>query len=196
MILFCVICAMLCYTMLYFTCGDPSGWNLLNTHKVPFVKMWSKHLVPVPKDWGPHVDVAGFFFDNKPKTALHCTAAGQDEVKEGGSGSGSGGGGGSGGGRAQHRMNTHTTSVTPSHSHSHSQGHGRSEHSLAVSTSTSTSTSSLPPPPLIAPDTRSQTSAYEPPEALRAFLQAGPPPVFVGFGSMVVEDAASLIQVR
>lgn len=31
---------------------------------------------------------------------------------------------------------------------------------------------------------------WRPPEALRAFLAAGPPPVYVGFGSMPTEDAA------
>ncbi|CAE7488862.1 UGT80A2, partial [Symbiodinium microadriaticum] len=39
------------------------GWNLLNTNKVPFLKMWSKYLVPKPKDWGGHVEVAGFFLE-------------------------------------------------------------------------------------------------------------------------------------
>lgn len=35
-------------------------------------------------------------------------------------------------------------------------------------------------------------SPYEPPLALAAFLEAGPPPVFVGFGSMVTDEAARL----
>lgn len=39
-----------------------SGWNILNYHQVPFVKMWSPSLVPKPKDWPAHVDVVGTFF--------------------------------------------------------------------------------------------------------------------------------------
>jgi hypothetical protein len=128
------------------------GWNLLNTHKVPFVKMWSKYLVPMPKDWGPHVDVVGFFLDK---------------------------------GKAQDRK----TSDEPLKSI-------KSNNPTTASTSTSTSSSSpsndvASPAPLIVPD----TCSYQPSEALRAFLDNGPPPVFVGFGSMVVENAASLIQV-
>lgn len=33
-------------------------------------------------------------------------------------------------------------------------------------------------------------ASWQPSEALRTFLQAGPPPVYVGFGSMAAEDAA------
>ncbi len=34
-----------------------------------------------------------------------------------------------------------------------------------------------------------EASSYEPPDTLRAFLEAGPPPVYVGFGSMFNHDA-------
>ncbi|ASL02395.1 glycosyltransferase [Xanthomonas citri] len=33
---------------------------------------------------------------------------------------------------------------------------------------------------------------WQPPEALQAFLQAGPPPLYIGFGSMTSSDAAQL----
>jgi UDP:flavonoid glycosyltransferase YjiC (YdhE family) len=33
---------------------------------------------------------------------------------------------------------------------------------------------------------------YKPPEELEAFLAAGPPPIYIGFGSVVVDDPASL----
>lgn len=39
-----------------------SGWNILNYHQVPFVKMWSPSLAPKPKDWPSYVDVVGTFF--------------------------------------------------------------------------------------------------------------------------------------
>ena len=32
-----------------------------------------------------------------------------------------------------------------------------------------------------------QASSFDPPPELVAFLSAGPPPIFVGFGSMVIE---------
>lgn len=142
------------------------GWNLLNTHKVPFVKMWSKHLVPIPKDWGPHVDVVGFFVDTRN----------MNEVKK------------------------KADVITGPHKTSQSEKPLSIANSTPITNRTTTSTgqvnkidsSHATAPPLISAD----TSDYEPPKALRDFLEAGPPPVFVGFGSMVVEDAASLIQVR
>jgi hypothetical protein len=45
------------------------GWNLLNYHQVPFVKMWSPSIVPKPKDWPEHVDIVGSFFDIPPSAA-------------------------------------------------------------------------------------------------------------------------------
>lgn len=39
-------------------------WDLLNYHKVPFVKMWSRYLAPKPKDWPSHVDIVGAFVNN------------------------------------------------------------------------------------------------------------------------------------
>ncbi|KAI1120431.1 putative sterol glucosyltransferase [Nemania abortiva] len=38
------------------------GPNLTNTLKIPFTFCWSPALVPKPADWGPHIDVCGFFF--------------------------------------------------------------------------------------------------------------------------------------
>ncbi len=42
--------------------GD-GGWNILNTNKIPFVKLFSNVLIPKPKDWGEHIDVVGAIFD-------------------------------------------------------------------------------------------------------------------------------------
>lgn len=39
------------------------GWNILNSYKIPFIKMWSPSLLPKPKDWESHIDVSGTFFD-------------------------------------------------------------------------------------------------------------------------------------
>ena len=78
--------------------------------------MWSKYLVPKPKDWGSHIDVTGFFFDKDPELA-------STDQKE------------------------------------------------------------------------TQKLGFIPPPELDSFLSSGPPAIFVGFGSMVVDDASSLVQV-
>jgi UDP:flavonoid glycosyltransferase YjiC (YdhE family) len=80
-----------------------NGADLLNTHKIPFAYMWSRALIPKPRDWGPHIDVLGFCF-------LPGSGAGD----------------------------------------------------------------------------------WTPPEEIRTFLAAGPPPIFLGFGSCVVPDPAAL----
>lgn len=33
---------------------------------------------------------------------------------------------------------------------------------------------------------------YQPPKELEEFLAAGPPPVYIGFGSLIVDDARKL----
>ncbi|PTB55442.1 glycosyltransferase family 1 protein [Trichoderma harzianum CBS 226.95] len=71
--------------------------GLLNRLKISYTYCWSPALIPKPNDWGPHIDVAGFYFLN-----------------------------------------------------------------LA--------------------------SSYTPEPDLAAFLEAGPPPVYIGFGSIVVDD--------
>ncbi|KAI0487705.1 sterol glucosyltransferase [Xylaria cf. heliscus] len=40
-----------------------------------------------------------------------------------------------------------------------------------------------------------QPPQYNPPDELRDFLQKGPPPVYIGFGSIVIDDPAELTQV-
>ncbi|KAF7587318.1 UDP-Glycosyltransferase [Aspergillus hancockii] len=79
------------------------GASLAETLKVPFTYCWSPALVPKPEDWGPHIDVCGFFFRKPP--------------------------------------------------------------------------------------------AYEPPSDLHAFLHAGPPPFYIGFGSIVLEDVEKTMSI-
>jgi hypothetical protein len=86
--------------------------------------MWSKHLVPKPKDWETHIDVVGFFLD---KSSTHLPPLGIE-----------------------------VSDFNPWNQRPIDQ--------------------SLP-------------------EIVRSFLQNGPPPIFVGFGSMVVDNPLSLIQV-
>eukprot|EP00595_Chromulina_sp_UTEXLB2642_P003086 CAMPEP_0196763528 /NCGR_PEP_ID=MMETSP1095-20130614/4257_1 /TAXON_ID=96789 ORGANISM="Chromulina nebulosa, Strain UTEXLB2642" /NCGR_SAMPLE_ID=MMETSP1095 /ASSEMBLY_ACC=CAM_ASM_000446 /LENGTH=1269 /DNA_ID=CAMNT_0042116921 /DNA_START=178 /DNA_END=3987 /DNA_ORIENTATION=- len=52
--------------------GD-GGWNIVNYHKVPFVKMWSPLLVPKPKDWPDYVDIVGTFHELSSKDNIDYT---------------------------------------------------------------------------------------------------------------------------
>lgn len=36
---------------------------------------------------------------------------------------------------------------------------------------------------------------YQPPQALEDFLEAGKPPVYIGFGSLMVDDAKKLTRI-
>ena len=83
--------------------------------------MWSKHLVPKPKDWESHIDVVGFFLDKSVSPLVEAGAM------------------------------TNPWNNKPI------------DGSL--------------------------------PEIVRQFLLNGPPPIFVGFGSMVVDNPLALIQV-
>jgi hypothetical protein len=60
------------------------GAFVLNSRKVPFVKMWSPHLVPKPKDWPSHVDVVGNFNDEviKLETPSHPSSTKESVVVE------------------------------------------------------------------------------------------------------------------
>lgn len=49
------------------------------------------------------------------------------------------------------------------------------------------------PPKSNSEKSTSQEQTYKPNDALAAFLSDGPPPLFVGFGSMMIEDPESLI---
>ncbi|GAB7355814.1 hypothetical protein MBLNU459_g6487t2 [Dothideomycetes sp. NU459] len=77
------------------------GHVLFQRLKVPFTYCWSEALIPKPADWGPHINISGFFF-------------------------------------------------------------------------------------------LSLASSYQPDDDLQAFLDAGPPPVYIGFGSIVVDDPNAL----
>jgi sterol 3beta-glucosyltransferase len=91
--------------------------------QVPFAKMWSKYLVPKPKDWESHIDVVGFFLDKSTLPSLGTESGDQ---------------------------------INP-------WNHRPLDRKL--------------------------------PDTVKNFLLTGPPPIFVGFGSMVVENPLSLIQV-
>lgn len=62
------------------------NWNQGSIAHLPTGYMWSPHLVPKPKDWGPRVDVVGFCFlslanDYKPPEALvKWLAAGEKPI--------------------------------------------------------------------------------------------------------------------
>jgi hypothetical protein len=43
--------------------ASDGGWNMVNSHRVPFVKLWSPTMVPKPKDYPDYVDISGTFSD-------------------------------------------------------------------------------------------------------------------------------------
>ena len=50
----------------------PTDPSLLEDHEVPFTYLWPASLVPKPRDWGPHIDLANFiFYDQR----AHLSAA-------------------------------------------------------------------------------------------------------------------------
>jgi UDP:flavonoid glycosyltransferase YjiC (YdhE family) len=79
---------------------NTEGPMLASTLSIPFTYCWSPALIPKPRDWPAHIDVAGFFFRGAPE--------------------------------------------------------------------------------------------YTPPRDLQDFLNAGPPPVYIGFGSIVLDNAAEM----
>ena len=46
----------------------PDGAALLEDHEVPVTYLWPESLVPKPKDWGPHIELANFI-ENEPAAA-------------------------------------------------------------------------------------------------------------------------------
>ncbi|GKT66114.1 glycosyltransferase family 1 protein [Colletotrichum tofieldiae] len=82
------------------TLPESVGSELLDVAQVPYTYCWSPALIPKPKDWGPNIDICGFFLRPEP--------------------------------------------------------------------------------------------SYTPPSNLTTFLDKGPPPIYVGFGSIVIDDAESM----
>ncbi|KAK9830159.1 hypothetical protein WJX72_010056 [[Myrmecia] bisecta] len=49
--------------------------DLVTAHDVPFTYCWSQQLVPKPSDWGPKVDVVGYFFLDEGERGHYAPAA-------------------------------------------------------------------------------------------------------------------------
>jgi sterol 3beta-glucosyltransferase len=62
------------------------GAALLEDHEVPFTYLWPASLVPKPKDWGPHIELANFIEDEQahayepPQALLDFLAAGEAPI--------------------------------------------------------------------------------------------------------------------
>jgi UDP:flavonoid glycosyltransferase YjiC (YdhE family) len=62
------------------------GAALLEDHEVPFTYLWPESLVPKPKDWGPHIDLANFIQYEQahtyepPQALLDFLAAGEAPI--------------------------------------------------------------------------------------------------------------------
>jgi hypothetical protein len=52
------------------------GPSLLEDHEVPFTYLWPASLVPKPRDWGPHIDLANFIFYDRAHTISRRAVAG------------------------------------------------------------------------------------------------------------------------
>lgn len=113
------------------------AWDLLNSRKIPFCKLWSPLLVPKPKDWGEHVDIVGTF-------------------------------------KSQRVSIPHTTDENPPTPAAQSV--------LSDAHSSPAASSALP-------RTALSHSDYPNDPGLIDFLNNGEPPVFIGFGSMVIGGA-------
>lgn len=102
--------------------------------------MWSKYLVPKPKDWGSHIDVVGFFFeDNNTNNNINNKNKDNNENKENKENS------------EEQNNNNNQTKMEFIH------------------------------PSL--------------PEPLKDYLHKGPKPIFVGFGSMIIENIEKIVEV-
>jgi sterol 3beta-glucosyltransferase len=64
----------------------PDGSALLEDNEVPFTYLWPEGLVPKPPDWGPHIELANFIFDDgphdyqPPRELLDFLAAGEAPI--------------------------------------------------------------------------------------------------------------------
>jgi UDP:flavonoid glycosyltransferase YjiC (YdhE family) len=62
------------------------GASLLDDHEVPFTYLWPASLVPKPKEWGPHIDLANFIEYEQahtyqpPQSLLDFLAAGEAPI--------------------------------------------------------------------------------------------------------------------
>jgi hypothetical protein len=131
--------------------------------------MWSPSFVPKPKDWPSYVDVVGTFFDNTGSAALTN--------------------GPSPAAAAQGRFSSKKPSIKAGYAEVASGA--TADGAVPTPQTVETSTASSPTPSVaVSPVVESQ---FKPPEALLQFLESGPPPIFVGFGSMVVKDLEGLI---
>jgi UDP:flavonoid glycosyltransferase YjiC (YdhE family) len=62
------------------------GAALLEDHEVPFTYLWPASVVPKPRDWGPHIELASFIHDEQaptfdpPQALLDFLAAGEAPI--------------------------------------------------------------------------------------------------------------------
>jgi hypothetical protein len=203
---------------------DPIRWfgentvcrSLYLSNKIPFVMMWSPSLVPKPKDWPEYVDVVGAFVEKsstvrqdrkvRPHVKLpeiYSEAADRPAVTEEEDGSG------------LTKKAMHNISVDVRESDDFLSRPDTIESSMStVSLENSRLNAFYAPNRASSPpfkQSRLRTSAgigeaqknsirkpqqdeYSPSFELAHFLASGPPPIFIGFGSMVIKDPHSLIK--
>eukprot|EP01040_Poterioochromonas_malhamensis_P011123 gene11123-12120_t len=158
------------------------AWNMLNILQVPFVKMWSPTLVPKPKDWPDHIDVVGAFSENLPKPGNHLKNKGKKESVSSSS--------------VSSPLNLSKISSKSFHEHeNHYKIYSQSKSPLAAA-AFDPNVRKVKSEDALLPVITNNTE-YEPSEDLAAFLSDvdKQPIIYVGFGSMVVQNIEKIISI-
>lgn len=178
--------------------GPVCGLNFLLMDKickqVPFVKMWSPTLVPKPKDWPDHIDVVGAFSENLPKRRQHPSHGAMKSPDPR---------------NQQHHDNGASSSSPLSLSKISSKSLHEHEHHYKIYNQKNKSSSNTSNSAAFDPNVRKAKSEdsllpvitnnteYQPSEDLAAFLSDVDiqPIIYVGFGSMVVQNIEKIISI-
>lgn len=132
--------------------------------RFPTTCLFSLVIVPKPEDWPTHVTLSGFL--SLPESLARYT----------------------------HTQHDTSDDSTHAHSSTNSNGASSSGSSDANNTSSSGGTDGSANSSSNSSGSCQRLSTYAPPADLQAFLSAGPAPIYVGFGSMVVQDPQALMQ--
>jgi UDP:flavonoid glycosyltransferase YjiC (YdhE family) len=175
--------------------------SLYLSKRIPFALMWSPSLVPKPKDWPSYVDVVGAFIE-QPVTGKHLLEVAVDREKRQSQPS-----------RGLENLRelgaTRSEPLPPREDAADSMATVSLENSrLNAFFAPNHSPASMLFPQGGRASTMEQANPtakqpqrpppgdveYDAPPELARFLASGPPPIFVGFGSMVIKDPATLIK--
>eukprot|EP00878_Enallax_costatus_P007471 GHUV01007824.1.p1 GENE.GHUV01007824.1~~GHUV01007824.1.p1 ORF type:complete len:613 (+),score=211.59 GHUV01007824.1:409-2247(+) len=147
-------------------------------YRYPTTCLFSSHLVPRPADWGSNISVSGFLsLDDAAQrfgNSSRSSSSGSTNVTDSSSSA------------ELHGSNNNGARSGTDHSITALQSPGRT---VPPSRSSMTDSNSSAAPPSAA-----TAACWQPPQQLTDFLAAGPTPLYIGFGSMVVQDPQKLMQ--